>query len=355
MAKIFRLHALPAEYGDALWIEYGEEASPKRILVDAGTPGTFKRLKPLLLPLAKQNQPAFELLVVTHIDADHIGGVVKILEDAKLRHMFRDVWFNGRAHLDVKTELEPFGAAQGEALTTAILDNGLPWNGMFGGKSIYLHDDGKPPVKTLPGGLTITILSPTARSLANLIPKWDAEVIKAGLVKEIRPPTEKQIEGFEQFGAIDVETLAATHTKEDSAEANGSSIGMLLEFDGKRMLLGADCHPSVLLAGVKRLKDVLPVEIFKVPHHGSKGNVTEQLIAAMPAQCYVFSTNGKRFSHPDQEAVARVILATKGQGRDVVFNYRSGFNKAWDDQALMQEYGYKVHYGNEMGIVVPLA
>lgn len=269
--------------------------------------------------------------------------------------MFRDVWFNGRAHLDVESELEPFGAAQAERLTTAILDGELPWNGMFGGKTIYLPEGGNPPTKKLKDNLSITILSPTAKQLAALIPKWDDEVRKAGLDPAVRPPTEKQIAGFEAFGGRpNIQTLAQAQTKDDSAEANGSSIGMLLEFQGKRMLLGADCHPGVLLAGVRRLKDRLPVEVFKVPHHGSKGNLTSQLLQAVPAQCYVFSTNGKRFKHPDQEAVARVVLFTKGQGRDVVFNYRSGFNEMWDDDNLASEYGYNLHYGNENGVMVPL-
>jgi glyoxylase-like metal-dependent hydrolase (beta-lactamase superfamily II) len=37
--------------------------------------------------------------VVSHIDADHIGGVIELLEDTALGVSFGDIWFNGYRHL----------------------------------------------------------------------------------------------------------------------------------------------------------------------------------------------------------------------------------------------------------------
>ncbi|MCU7876385.1 MAG: MBL fold metallo-hydrolase [Candidatus Thiodiazotropha sp. (ex Lucinoma borealis)] len=70
---------LPARHGDCLWIEYGELAAPHRILIDGGTSGTFQDLKKRFEAIP-ETQREFELLVVTHIDADHISGVLKLLE-----------------------------------------------------------------------------------------------------------------------------------------------------------------------------------------------------------------------------------------------------------------------------------
>ena len=51
------------------------------ILIDAGTSGAYPALEKKLrsLPQAKR---VFELLVVTHIDIDHIGGVLPLLDGA---------------------------------------------------------------------------------------------------------------------------------------------------------------------------------------------------------------------------------------------------------------------------------
>ena len=44
---MLRIEMLPAENGDCLWIEYGEENSPHRILIDGGTHGTYELLRRL--------------------------------------------------------------------------------------------------------------------------------------------------------------------------------------------------------------------------------------------------------------------------------------------------------------------
>ena len=73
---MFRLEMLPARYGDCIWIEYGEDPV-RRILIDGGAPGVYKRtLKPRLKQLSDEERK-FELLVVTHVDYDHIRGVLQ--------------------------------------------------------------------------------------------------------------------------------------------------------------------------------------------------------------------------------------------------------------------------------------
>ena len=43
--KVFRIDMLPAREGDCLWIEYGDTARPRRILVDGGRQSTHAALK----------------------------------------------------------------------------------------------------------------------------------------------------------------------------------------------------------------------------------------------------------------------------------------------------------------------
>ena len=62
----------------------------------------------------------------------------------------------------------------------------------------------------------------------------------------------------------------------------------------------------------------LPVDAFKLPHHGSKGNVLEALVKVAPAQHYVMSSNGDTFHHPDDQAVARVVMQRAAGGDAVV-------------------------------------
>ena len=120
MGNVFRMHVLGADYGDCLWVDYGDANAPHRILVDAGTPATFSRLKPCLEQV-RGATPSHELLLITHIDEDHIGGGLNVLYAPKLAAQFKNIWFNGRRHLLEAAKEEDFGAVQGEKLTAAIL------------------------------------------------------------------------------------------------------------------------------------------------------------------------------------------------------------------------------------------
>lgn len=341
------MHALHADHGDCLWIEYGDNADIHRILVDAGTAATSVRVKAALEKVHTSTKKSHELLVITHVDADHIAGILPLVSSDEHASNFRDIWFNGRTHLDPGATLEPFGPVQGELLTTALRKDGIPWNAFFLGKSVSLKQDDSPVTMSLPGGAKLTLLSPSWLQLQSLIPKWEREVRKAGLDPSLEAvaPQESPA-GFEAFGAINVDELAASPFQEDSAEANGSSIAMLVEFAGKRLLLGADAHPSVLISSIKKLNNgkPFPVDVFKLPHHGSKFNVSRELMEMIPCKTALFSTSGAYFNHPDQEAVARVIKHSP-EGVELVFNCESQQNKVWRSEYLKRKWKYRTRYG----------
>ena len=350
-STLFRMHALMAGHGDCLWVEYGDSAQPSRVLVDAGTDGTFKRLEAAMKTMPA-GQASHELFVVTHIDADHIGGSLNLL--ANYAPHFQEVWFNGWQHLF--PGLQPQGAEQGEKLTFGIRQHALPWNESFAKVQVSLEQGGTPVTKTLPGGAKITILSPGWPQLTKLQPKWDKEIEKAGLVPGIggTAPVDEPPDGFEHLGGLNVNQLADAPFDEDGAEANGSSIAFLMEYGGKRVLFGADAHPTVLLGAIDKLTggQPLPVDVFKLPHHGSKNNVSADLVKKVPAKQYLFSSNGAHFRHPDKEAVARVVKHKQGDC-ELVFNCRTEFNKMWESPALQQQWNYRTRYGEgEDGISV---
>lgn len=343
-----------ADHGDCLWLEYGDEENRSRVLVDAGTDGTFKRLKPAMDRMPT-NRPSHELFVVTHIDADHIGGSLKLL-NGYAPH-FGEVWFNGLEHLT--PGLQPQGALQGEKLSFSLRKSKRPWNQLFGKAQVSLDQGGAPVLKTLPGGAKVTILSPGWAQLLKLEPVWKKEVAKASLMPGVgaTAPVDAPPPGFEALGGTNVDALAAVPFNEDAAEANGSSIAFLLEYGGKRVLFGADAHPSVLVNSIDKLTggQSIAVDLFKLPHHGSKNNVSVELVRKVPAKHYLFSTNGLHFYHPDQEAVARVVKYAP-PGAHLLFNCKTKFNRMWDDAGLKAKWGYSADYGkDDEGISLHLA
>lgn len=337
---MLKLEALSAGHGDCLWIEYGHATSPKRILIDGGARGTYKRA--LQSKLANAGGQ-LELLVVTHIDGDHITGILDLLADPTSNLHAKDIWFNGYRHLP--DEVPTLGPVQGEKLTDFLVKPGINWNGAFNREAVVIPDGGDLPRKELDGGLTLTLLSPTIEGLADLKPVWEREVRKAGLDPNATRPEEiEPVEfGLLDGGPPDINALAAEPFLEDNSEANGSSIALLLEYEGQRLLLAADAHPHVLQSSVDRLRgtDKLPVAACKLPHHGSKGNVSRKFLERLDCPIYLISTNGAYYKHPDREAVARVI-SWGGKNTKLVFNYRTEYTSIWDSKPLKNDYGYSV-------------
>ena len=345
---MFVVDMLPADHGDCLWIEYGPADAPRRILIDGGTPGTFRHLHPRIAALPPA-QRRFELLVVSHIDADHIGGVIELLEDTALGVTFGDVWFNGFRHLPAPEGTR--GAVQGERLTELLRARRLPWNVAFQGDAVVVPAEGALPRVTLDGAMTLTLLSPHRAGLERLRGAWEKECRDAGIAPgavRARDAAARPTPKRRKRVAPDLEKLLDVAFAQDGAEANGSSIALLAEHDGKRCLLTGDAYPGVLLDSFERLfaergHGPLRLDAMKVSHHGSRGNTTWPLLYRIECGRYLFSTDGGSFDHPDDECVARVI-AHGGPAAALCFNYRGERTEHWADPALARSLGYTATY-----------
>ena len=352
---MFNVQMLCAGHGDCLWLEYGHRGNTRRILIDAGTPATYEAA---LLPriekvIATEGRCVLELFVVTHIDADHIGGALRFLDELdKSKVKIREIWFNGYYHLSNETPSE-LGPDQAERLTELIRRGGWPWNKRFNRYAVMVPDTGPLPSFNY-AGMRLTLLSPTFEKLQKLKPKWEKVIREAGLV-----PGEAYAKAntvlLDGFLGTNVAALAGKKFTQDRAHANGSSIAFLAEFDGKRVLFGADAFPSVLLASLKRapFRGSCPVDALKLPHHGSRGNVSLPLLQAVPAKSYLISTNGEHFEHPDAEAIARLLVGNTKTKR-LLFNYKTHYTQDWNNAKHKQAHKYTTRYGNKQGLILEL-
>ena len=119
---------------------------------------------------------------------------------------------------------------------------------------------------------------------------------------------------------------------------------MLLERRGASVLLSANDFPTVLvaaLAALARRRGIagpLPIGAVKLSHHGSRANVTQDLLRAVDAKHFVFSTNNAYFKHPNAEADTRVIV---GASKPTLwFNHDTPSNRQWGASDLMAKYGH---------------
>ncbi len=324
------IEMLPAAHGDSLWIEYGSSSQIHRILIDGGPAHTYEaglRKRIALQPEGKRN---CELMVVTHIDADHIDGAIILLQDNNtngLNFQIKEIWFNGWDQLS-QFKVETFAPLQGEFLGGLLtLDSKLRpvWNRRFDQGPVVVPDTGLLPVVPLDGGAKITLLGPTPKELRRLRARWasamrdfsgDVEEAMRRLKerRDYKPPAGPAVFSAKQYGA-------------DRTPANGSSISFVLEHGNVSVLLVGDAHARTLATMLGRLAaersvERLPFDAVKLPHHASMGNVSKEWLQLVDCERWLISTNGAIFGHPDVETV-ELIAKTRKKKPTIFCNYRS--------------------------------
>lgn len=352
---MLKIQFLPAREGDSVWVRWGKDLS-FQMLVDMGTAKTGFQLRSRLEALP-ENGRNFELVVVTHIDCDHINGILSALVDnAPIPGLtIKDFWFNGLHHLDHKPNydaLEELGAVQGEMLSEWLKDK--PWNLQFDGGPVC-RDPSKPtPIVELADGLQITVLGPTPQRLKQLLPTWRKEWREALAKYKDKNSDEDELEALGAYKKLaltdrqDLINLANKRTKPDKSRANGSSIALLIEYQGNRILLSGDAFASDLVKAIKSIDSTEPMRLdaFKLPHHGSSKNVSSELVKSVVCNHWVISTEGNRFRHPDDEAVARLIYLSAARPARLGFNIQSEINERWNNDAWRDQFDYVTRYGD---------
>ena len=320
---------LPAGDGDGLWIEWGPNGDRHRMIIDGGRSSQVEPLRSRLeaLPL---DDNRIDLLVITHIDADHIGAPIALLLDPVPGIVFDDVWFNDYHQLGPSSR----GAIQGEDLGALLGYRKMDWNKAFGGAAVVVDDQSKPPQRLLPGGLNLVLLSPTRPKLQNLAKKWakslgpdkepgDREAALKRLEKRLKDPEEPE--------EREATRGAKPRWGKDASEANGSSIAFVAEYEDQRWLFAGDAHTDVLIDGLSGYcagnGERVRLDGFKISHHGSMNNISPELLDKIDCDRFLISTNGGH-DLPDQECIQ--LIVDKVKTPQLEFNYRTRFTQDWE-------------------------
>ena len=342
---MFELRMLPASDGDCLLLSYGEEADIRHVVVDGGRTGAYASLKATLAGIAQREQ-SIELLVLSHIDADHIEGLLPLAAETVPPAPISEIWYNG---FDQLSSLKPMGPGQGDRFSEAIKSRRWKLNSHFP-HGIAVMPDGNPISLDLPGGLKVTIVSPDLGKLSALRKEWEKWRTEAA-AKATETQRKKEVAGLQGMGArkpfpsvLDIEALSAGEETIDDEAPNGSSIAFIAQWKEKRVLFGADAHPDLLAKSLAPLAAAeggrYRIDLYKVAHHGSSKNNTRALIDLLECKRFAISTSGARHGHPDPETVARLLKhAPKGR-KALYFNYRQENTSPWNDSKLQAVHDY---------------
>ena len=300
---------------DAIHIYFnGTDGMPRNILIDGGSEkGDLytTTLRARIDHIVNTKKEIIDLWIITHIDDDHIGGILRLLKDEELLQQAdlsrTTLWFNysiwdydtGIRENNLKNVKQGITLREYLTKNSTVIDNITDSLG-----TIDLC------------GAKFTILSPDANRYEELLAIWLKEETKlreseaSELKKGKKNDYEKKIEDFN----INTEV-------KDRSEENGSSIAFILEYGGESMLISADSHPWVLAASLEKIcgGKNLPLKYMQIPHHGSRYNMSNALLNLVDCDNYIVSADGyNRSNLPNKESLVKVLYAN--QDKNVSFN-----------------------------------
>ena len=346
-----RLTAFQSDKGDCLLLT--NTAGTARILVDGGMPVSYDAHVAAAMGKLQVAKKALDIVYVSHIDEDHIGGVLKMLDDEAAWRVkefqknnpkiktptvprppkIKEIWHNGFGEMlqkkakpivDALSAMGPVlaGSDLAEIRREALKQSDLvtsvgqaievsrrispkqlniPLNPRADGKLMMLRKNQK-PIKL--GGLTITIIGPTEAHLEKLRSDWkkflDSVKGKAQL-KKIQDAARRT---EELLGASEFDNLVSSlrlqaemfGNPKEVTPPNLASLTLLVEDDSDSLVLTGDARGDQIVEGLKQAGRLnggtIEVGVMKVPHHGSENNIDSDFVEAVIARDYVFCGNG---------------------------------------------------------------
>lgn len=224
---------LRAGCGDSILVSTDEGTN---ILIDGGLKDYHIEIEPHLKDIKQ-----LDLVVLTHIDNDHICGLIDLLEDNNHNHKIKELWFNSYEKMKIQSKANnDIGFGQGIFFEQLLKKKGLDKKHK---SNIFLESKKK---EFQINNIKIKLLSPMKNDLEKLIDKWKSK-------QEIRPCTKEQENKEISISSnLDddksIEWLALnTSYGQDSSSKNRSSIAFILEYRDKKYLFLGDAKIQVII------------------------------------------------------------------------------------------------------------
>lgn len=312
------IQVLQAGYGDCLFISIQKEKQLFHILIDGGLASTYynarERRNPsgvlkILLDKLKADDDYIDLLICTHVDDDHIGGIRKMFEmDFPSKDFVHEIWINDDMPIADKYDLNNTSGHAASIISKLKEQNIIYHNGIVSG---FSHEN---------AFCSIHVIAPSLEH---------HNVIAHDIHESLDNASSEKENNKKTF----MELVQEDWNMQDNTAANDASIAFELEsWDGVKLLLLGDANYQDYMEGLKLFhpnkEEKIEYNIVKLSHHGSKNNFHPDFLKRIHSLYYIVSTNGGKFKHPDKDVLAQIIYNTDSV---ILFNYKKRM------QELIQE------------------
>lgn len=339
------IRMLKARHGDAFILDLWKGENHGCIVVDGGPSICGNAVVKELLWLEH-----IDLMILTHFDDDHIGGILKYVQFAcedSTSWKVDELWVNNSKDYPISINSK-LSYSQALRLSDALekiaeVNNNLLWKPYISEGVIKEYPYAK-----------ITVLSPPL--------VYQNAVIKK--LEENRIPLCYGEEEKKDTFSVPLDSLVSYNLPEPNLDkpsdlANAASLAFLIESDDFSILMLGDSFPNNVERYLRSLgyseENKLVVDYVKVSHHGSVHNSSGSLYDIIACDNYLISTDsGRGYHHPDREAIATIVchkLRNFDRKVHIFLNYPDNKylngNNIFVNQGEEEKFNFEVHYNTE--------
>lgn len=283
------------EHGDCTVITTSEFT----MMVDGGYKNPFSPL------IYRGKKPVIDSVLVTHIDRDHIGGVIDFLSLKANLSTVKNIVFNepkNSSLFSLPNNSTRISMSDGNSLTDIIKSNQID----------HFNDictDHGTLDKSITGQANFRILSPSRIQLEKLYDKWvPGRYEKHATTNISRKSADKR--SLKEMGDQDYAN--------DRSIPNGSSLAFLIEYKSYSFLILGDAYIDQITMQLKALGyknedgKRLKIDFAKLSHHGSKKSISIEFLSLIETDTFVISKPSQpSTAKPDRDTIAMIAKHAK--------------------------------------------
>lgn len=320
MKKIL-INVLQALTGDAIFLTYiGNDAQQHHILIDGGMPNTFtKSIKKHVSSI-----DCLDYIFITHIDRDHIGGILKLLQ-SDYKGNIKNIFFNSGNIIRVQSS-ELISENDGKELINYINES---TNIKVNREEITIES------KFDLYGLKIYFLSPSYEALKHFNESYSiGEIDEKAFICDT-----SEVQNNESLEILSQKIFIEKSLQNDSA--NGVSLAMLLEYADKKILLMGDAKDKIVIESLIKMgyenkpARRLKVDYLKLAHHASKFHTSNDFLSFIECHNYIISTDGSgNAKHPNIEVLARILCHPNRDIQEKIYFYFNYSKEQYENKGI---------------------
>ena len=390
-----KIHTFQAYDGDCFLVTVYEPKKEVNLLIDCGNSETYHNsIKPYLLDMSKQRRK-IDYLILSHIHSDHIGGAIPLLldngsaDDPKIIEI-SNVIYNGFLGLNLELYEKKDCTAQEKRIYQGIISQGQAVLGKnITEKQITLNEELCISKLLIQGNYNwnawnknelgvvvadsqmkidignqsyIQFISPNREQLRRMNKKWELYVKRIynripnidnlhirnafeafqWIINNVDYENVQEMVSANVLTKEKIERMATSRYSYDYTDENMESIAFVLVCGNKKMLFLSDANIEVCRKNLEQIYGNTPLKInlIKLPHHGSKRNISMRFLKQYYSDSYLISA-GETKLRPSMETIAMILVNDYEENKKIYIVNRNQTIECFDKEKIHSDFNFE--------------